>query len=397
MRNGQRVGLAFSGGGSRAIAFHLGCMKALDQCKLLSDVDVISSVSGGSVLAALYCSREEDFATFEARARALLRQGLMGRIYASVFSLEGVTALLSGAIALPLALVTGLLRWLAVVTARDWAGRARARRLFRGAVRRWRTRTDVFERALRSRSVFGRILMSDLATGRPHLVINAADLRTQTAFRFTRARAGSWRSGEVVDYEFRLSEAVAASAAFPVLLPSIDRSFVCARDGVETRRRVLLTDGGIYDNLGVQVFDRDRPAKYAFALEPVDIVIACIAEPGLPSGEDAPQFLVARLRTAFSTVHRQLHVSGFAMLHAWRAAGAIQRLVMPYLGQDDSKLPEVKDLPPPTEIGSLRDYPVDFDAMPDDACEALVRRGYEQTRWLLSHYMKDDALDWRAP
>ena len=163
MRNGQRVGLAFSGGGSRAIAFHLGCMKALDQCKLLSDVDVISSVSGGSVLAALYCSREEDFATFEARARALLRQGLMGRIYASVFSLEGVTALLSGAIALPLALVTGLLRWLAVVTARDWAGRARARRLFRGAVRRWRSRTDVFERAVRSRRISFRYCISLLA------------------------------------------------------------------------------------------------------------------------------------------------------------------------------------------------------------------------------------------
>jgi len=397
MRNGQRIGLAFSGGGSRAIAFHLGCMKALDQCKLLGDVDVISSVSGGSVLAALYCSHEEDFAAFEARAKTLLRQGLMGRIYASMFSWEGVSALLFSAIAFPLAVITGLLRWLAVVAARDWAGRARAGRLFRGVVRRWRTRTDVFERALRARGVFGRMLMRDLPAGRPHLVINAADLRTQTAFRFTRARAGSWRSGAVVGYEFRVSEAVAASAAFPVLLPSIDRTFICAGDVAHTRRRLLLTDGGIYDNLGVQVFDRNRPAKYAFALEPVDIVIACVAEPGLPSGEDAPQFLVARLRTAFSTVHRQLHVSGFAMLHAWRAAGAIQRLVMPYLGQDDSKLPEVKDLPPPTEIGSLRDYPVDFDAMPDDACEALVRRGYEQTRWLLSHYMKDDALDWRAP
>lgn len=394
MRQGQRIGLAFSGGGSRAIAFHLGCMKALDQCKLLRDVDVISSVSGGSVLAALYCSHEEDFTAFEARAKTLLRQGLMGRIYASMFSWEGISALLSSALAFPLAVVTGLLRSLAVVTARDWSGRARAGRLFRGTVRRWRTRTDVFERALRSRGIFGRILMRDLPAGRPHLVINAADLRTQTAFRFTRTRAGSWRSGAVVGYEFRLSEAVAASAAFPVLLPSIDRTFECAGDGATMRRRVLLTDGGIYDNLGVQVFDRNRPAKYAFALEPVDIVIACIAEPGLPSGEDAPQFLVARLRTAFSTVHRQLHVSGFAMLHAWRASGAIQRLIMPYLGQDDSKLPDVKDLPPPAEIGPLRDYPVDFDAMPEDALEALVRRGYEQTRWLLSHYMAGDGLEW---
>lgn len=215
VKDSQRIGLAFSGGGSRAIAFHLGCMKALHECKLLADVDVISSVSGGSVLAALYCSREEDFATFEARAETLLRQGLMGRIYASMFSWEGVSALLSSTVAFPLAVLTGLLRSLAVAAAPDWAKRARAGRLFRGAVRRRRTRTDVFERALRSRGVFGRMLMRELPPGRPHLVINAADLRTQTAFRFTRTRAGSWRSGAVVGYEFRLSEAVAASAAFP--------------------------------------------------------------------------------------------------------------------------------------------------------------------------------------
>ncbi len=118
MRNGQRVGLAFSGGGSRAIAFHLGCMKALNDCKLLADVDVISSVSGGSVLAALYCSRDEDFAAFEARAKILLSQGLMGRMYASMFSCEGLCALLSTAIAFPLAVFTGLVRALALASAR---------------------------------------------------------------------------------------------------------------------------------------------------------------------------------------------------------------------------------------------------------------------------------------
>ncbi len=239
--------------------------------------------------------------------------------------------------------------------------------------------------------------MRDLAPRRPHLVINAADLRTQTAFRFTSDRAGSWRTGTVADHDFRLSEAVAASAAFPVLLPAIDRTFRFTLDGATERKRVLLTDGGIYDNLGVQVFDRDRPAKYAFAIEPVEIIIACIAEPGLPSGEDLPQFLVARLRSAFSTVHRQLHVAGFATLHLWLTTGAIRHLIMPYLGQDDAKLPAVEGLPAPAELGALRDYPVDFDAMPSDALDSLVRRGYEQTRWLLSAYMANEGLTWDRP
>jgi NTE family protein len=396
MRNGARIGLAFSGGGSRAIAFQLGCMKALQECKLLADIDVISSVSGGSVLAALYCSRDDDFASFEMRTKRMLREGLMGRIYASMFSWEGISALLSSAVALPLAIVTGLARAIAIAAARNWAEKAKASGLFRGVVHRWRTRTDVFERALRAKSLFGRLLMRDLPAGKPQLVINAADLRTQTAFRFTRARAGSWRSGAVAGYDFRLSEAVAASAAFPVLLPAIDRSFHFTSEGKEQRRRVLLTDGGVYDNLGVQVFDRNRPAKYAFALEAVDVVIACVAEPGLPSGEDLPQFWAARLRTAFSTVHRQLHVSGFATLHAWRASGVIKRLIMPYFGQDDTKLPDVQGIPRPAPLGALKDYPVDFDAMPEDAIEGISRRGYEQTRWLLKAYMADDGLEWRA-
>ena len=41
----RRIGLALSGGGSRAIAFHLGCLRALHDYGLLDDVDVISAVS----------------------------------------------------------------------------------------------------------------------------------------------------------------------------------------------------------------------------------------------------------------------------------------------------------------------------------------------------------------
>ena len=47
------IGLALSGGGSRAMAFHLGCLRALHDEGLLDQVATISAVSGGSVLAAL--------------------------------------------------------------------------------------------------------------------------------------------------------------------------------------------------------------------------------------------------------------------------------------------------------------------------------------------------------
>jgi predicted acylesterase/phospholipase RssA len=49
-----RLGLALSGGGFRATLFHLGVLRRLAELDLLRDVSVISSVSGGSILAAHY-------------------------------------------------------------------------------------------------------------------------------------------------------------------------------------------------------------------------------------------------------------------------------------------------------------------------------------------------------
>jgi NTE family protein len=50
----QRKGMALclSGGGFRAALFHLGALRRLNELGILSDVDTISAVSGGSILAA---------------------------------------------------------------------------------------------------------------------------------------------------------------------------------------------------------------------------------------------------------------------------------------------------------------------------------------------------------
>ena len=47
--DGKRIGLALSGGGYRAAAYHIGALRALHKLCVLNKVDVISSVSGGSV------------------------------------------------------------------------------------------------------------------------------------------------------------------------------------------------------------------------------------------------------------------------------------------------------------------------------------------------------------
>src|SRR6185369_4146934 len=49
----KRLGLALSGGGFRAAAFHLGVMQKLESLGLLYKIDVLSCVSGGSIAGAV--------------------------------------------------------------------------------------------------------------------------------------------------------------------------------------------------------------------------------------------------------------------------------------------------------------------------------------------------------
>ena len=47
-----RIGLALSGGGFRASIFHLGVLRRLAEAGWLNKIDVISTVSGGSIVGA---------------------------------------------------------------------------------------------------------------------------------------------------------------------------------------------------------------------------------------------------------------------------------------------------------------------------------------------------------
>ena len=56
-----RIALALSGGGFRASVFHLGLMRCLAEFGWLKDVDVISTVSGGSIVGAFAVQRWTSF------------------------------------------------------------------------------------------------------------------------------------------------------------------------------------------------------------------------------------------------------------------------------------------------------------------------------------------------
>lgn len=256
--------LAFSGGGTRAAALAYGVLEELARTqvgpqgkehRLLDEVDIISSVSGGSFAAACYVLwGDRIFSDFEP-------QFLKKRVQCNLLTRCSA----------------------------PWSTVRMASLKF--------NRTDLaaeyYDRLLFKGATFGDLAVQ---TGRPFLVVNATDIAVSGRFEFTQDYFDLLRSDVS---QFPISRAVAASSAVPVLFgPIILKNYSAgteepepkeirvaltdpssssrlrnlarqARSYVDGRRRfVHLLDGGIADNLGLRsAVDRaivhEAPTKIA--------------------------------------------------------------------------------------------------------------------------------------
>lgn len=382
-----KIGLALSGGGSRAMAFHLGCLRALHRHGVLDKVHVISTVSGGSVIGALYATTDGPFTAFEARVRAVLERGLFWpAVRVALTTSEGLKALFCvfciGIANIALVIVSRaawLLSFLAPPDKRkDW-------RLdgWHSPFRRFASRTTILRRAI-DESLFKSAKLTDMLPSKPQLIINAAELRTGSAFYFSRKESGSWRRGKAACANIPIAHAVTASAAYPLLLPALDEDVAFNRkDGSRVVERVTLTDGGVYDNLGLAPLWPDRDPAVSLNVEQVDTIICCRAGYGLR--HDPPsQFFISRLKSAFACVHDRAQNASMKRLFDLKEAGKLQKFLIPYLGQDDARL----KVPPP-DLVTREDafaYPTDFSAMSRDWIDRLSRRGEQLTEALLAEH-----------
>jgi NTE family protein len=371
----ERVALALSGGGSRAIAFQLGCLRALHDVGLLQRVSTISAVSGGSVLAALYCSFPGDFDAFERHVQAVLARGFVcPSLRMVVTSWEGVRAL-------------GVRSLLALDRSAALAARLTLGRLPVARGWRWLRRSPVVRSASRTtilRRVFSELFdgrrLTDLRADRPRLIVVACELRAKAAFYFTGDCLHCWRYGSASADGVELADAVVASAAYPAFLPAVDTVMEFQKDGVKARRRVTLTDGGVYDNLGLAPLWPGRDPTISLDVGDHDRIIACRAGYGLAIADPAATF-VSRMNASFESVFARAQNLATARLHELARTGLIAGFILPYLGQRDDRLRY-----PPSDLvrfEEVADYPTDFAAMPQKWIDRLSRRGEQMVHALL--------------
>jgi NTE family protein len=380
-----KIGLALSGGGSRAMAFHLGCLRALDRLGLLSRIDVLSTVSGGSVIGVFFHAHDGDFASFEAKMREILSQGLAKRMCRKLFSLLGLKVaaafLLIGSVAIVVALIRTAIGILRLTTPSSLARHFEAVDI-RSPLHRFASRTSLLEAAL-DELLFGGASMSGLRP-KPHLVVNATELRTGSAFRFGTKESGSWRWGKLHRNDVSVAHAVAASAAYPLFLPAFDETFTFVDKGQLRANRVVLTDGGIYDNLGLGCLWPDRSPDVSLNVTPVDTIICCSAGYGLRQ-EPPSQFMLARMSSVFGALFDRAQNASIHRLHEAQRSGQIKHFILPYLGQLDKSLPN-----PPRDLvrrEEAHSYPTNFNAMSKDWIDRLSLRGEQLTMCLARAYI----------
>lgn len=219
------LALCLSGGGYRAMLFHVGSLWRLNDAGLLPELKRVSSVSGGSITAGVLALAWPNLA-FGGNGVSLSFDDLIVR---PVRRLAGRT-IDAGAI------VSGI--------------------FLPGSI------GEKVANAYR-KYLFGSATLQDLpddARG-PRFVFNATNVQSGVLWRFSRPYMGDYRVGLIRQPSLPLATAVAASSAFPpVLSPlTVDLDPADFDDTTGTdltdeayRDEIELSDGGVYDNLGLE-------------------------------------------------------------------------------------------------------------------------------------------------
>ena len=218
----EGIALCLSGGGYRAMLFHLGALWRLNELQYLPKLSRVSSVSGGSITSGALALNWKNL-NFDSAGLALnfdqqLTQPIRGMASQSI----DINSIVSG--------------------------------IFGGVSKHVQDHYNKY--------LYNHAKLQDIADA-PRFVFNATSLQTGVLWRFSKPFMGDFKVGLVMKPDVELATAVAASSAFPpVLAPCVLHLDPNSFDpnlqpppiitNPDFRKKVVLADGGVYDNLGLE-------------------------------------------------------------------------------------------------------------------------------------------------
>lgn len=253
----KKIGIALSGGGYRAAAYHIGTLRALHMLGILDKVDVISSISGGSIIAAYYALHKEEFADLDNFAKPFqkkLRHGPFRIVLAAlILYFFLICALTCGLIAVwrcdcicicvqgLATIIYAVLVGAMLVNHNKWFPSSR--------IVQW----------YYDKHFFSKKKLKDLPDS-PLLAINATEVSQNQLLTFSKLKVAcgeKYKKGTIVPEEIPISLAVMASSAYPLFSPvTISNKYFDDRKKEE--ESPILIDGGIYDNQGLHKLNEGK-------------------------------------------------------------------------------------------------------------------------------------------
>jgi NTE family protein len=246
----HRLGLALSGGGYRATAFHLGTLKKLQAMNILDKVEVLSTISGGSINGAYYCLQKSNYQQFE------------NSLYEKLQHKNVITKVLLSWTFIQLLLVTAIFLVPAVYvlfTAYAWLSPIL---LILFLIVLMKFQFHIFPVSSRIEKIYDEFFYEKKKLGelpeKPVLVMGSTNMQTARAFTFSK----KWMQDSTYQYmdpritfeakDFPISRAVMASSCVPFAFTpiKIDKKFFTNPADAD-RVHPILVDGGVYDNQGI--------------------------------------------------------------------------------------------------------------------------------------------------
>lgn len=220
----MKIGLALSGGGVRAAVFHCGVLQRLAVGGLLEQTRFLSTVSGGSLLIGLVFSQNQH--------RWPTSDDYLSKVLPCVRD----------------CLTSATLQW-----SYSWRSLALPWRMMYG-------RAHILATQLEKQWGVSGSFKEVPET--PRWIVNCTCFETGKNWRFSKPRMGDYQTHYVLDPDFPIADAIAASAAVPGLIGPLvvrTREYQWHRyenDALVSTQpmagRYELWDGGVYDNLGVE-------------------------------------------------------------------------------------------------------------------------------------------------
>jgi len=329
------IALCLSGGGYRAMIFHLGVLWRLNELGYLSRLDGVSSLSGGSITAAMLGLKWSRLGFANGIAQRLVDK-VIRPLRAFAHETIDVGSVLKGIFS-------------------------------PGSI------SDKVAGAYR-RHLFGEATLQDLPDDPPRFVINATNVQTGVLWRFSKPYMRDYLVGEVKNPTVPLATAVAASSAFPpVLSPAkleLDPAAFSPPVGEPYHRppytiEVYLSDGGVYDNLGLETAWK----RYnTILVSDAGLAMAGDPDPGTDWATHAKRVLDMIDNQVRALRKRQL-VAGFLNGVRKGAYWSVRSQVADYGTPNALPCPEQRA----AELSQVATRLAD---MPDDIQERLINWGY---------------------